>query len=242
MHLIYDGSLEGFLSLVYEVYTKALHVDSISTCKTNSLFADTCEITTQQNNSERVYAGIKKSFTPKHRQTITNTFLCKGYSLEMELLAFIKLGFKEQKYLDDINRVCVFKLKELEKELFRVVHKMYGFIRFEELEDKTLYAKFNNKFNIILFLARHFSERLQGSNFILHDTRRDLAYVSKDGKGKLHNVHEADTPILSADEEKFKKLWQTFFHAVSIQERENKKLQQQFVPLIYREYMSEFNA
>ena len=38
----------------------------------------------------------------------------------------------------------------------------------------------------------------------------------------------------------FKNFETVFFSAVSIEERTNKKLQQNLVPLIYRTYMSEF--
>ncbi|MDZ7819563.1 MAG: DUF4130 domain-containing protein [Aliarcobacter sp.] len=53
-------------------------------------------------------------------------------------------------------------------------------------------------------------------------------------------MHFLKTPNYSQNEEKFQKLWKSFFNAVSIKERENKKLQQSQVPLIYRTYMSEF--
>ena len=49
-------------------------------------------------------------------------------------------------------------------------------------------------------------------------------------------------PKLSKNEKKFQDLWKLFFKQVSIKERENKKLQQNWVPLIYRKYMSEFQS
>ena len=56
----------------------------------------------------------------------------------------------------------------------------------------------------------------------------------------MKNVASFGTPNLSQNEAKFQKLWSSFFSAVSIEERTNKKLQQNLVPLIYRTYMSEF--
>ena len=43
-----------------------------------------------------------------------------------------------------------------------------------------------------------------------------------------------------SNEEKFQKLWKSFFKGVTINERKNLKLQTQMVPLLYRTYMSEF--
>ena len=39
-----------------------------------------------------------------------------------------------------------------------MTHKLTGFIRFEELEDKTLYAKIESKFNVVYVLGRHFQK------------------------------------------------------------------------------------
>ena len=117
---------------------------------------------------------------------------------------------------------------------------MSGFTRFEELEDKTLYAKIDVKYNILYFLAKHFNKRFNNQNFIIHDLKRKLAYIHIDGNRSIQKVAHFEEPKRSSDEQMFQNLWRTFFNSVSIQSRQNKKLQQQFVPLIYRTYMSEF--
>jgi probable DNA metabolism protein len=117
---------------------------------------------------------------------------------------------------------------------------MYGFVRFEELEDKTLYAKIETKFNVLPFLGRHFYKRLSTSDFIIHDIKRNLAFVKSNKDAQIRSVASFEAPTLSQEEEHFKRLWKVFFQSVAIKERENKKLQQNFVPLLYRTYMSEF--
>ncbi len=147
------------------------------------------------------------------------------------------IGFKEPKKLHDINHPSIHYLEKLEHEYFRHLHKMYGFVRFEELEDGSLYAKIEGKFNILPYLGKHFKKRLSGVNFIIHDVSRELAYVD----GVIHKVADFETPILSDNEAKFQKLWKLFFEQVAIKERKNLKLQQNWVPLLYRKYMTEFN-
>ncbi|MDD4330641.1 MAG: DUF4130 domain-containing protein [Aliarcobacter sp.] len=49
-----------------------------------------------------------------------------------------------------------------------------------------------------------------------------------------------DEPNYSCDEQKFQKLWKSFFSGVTLKKRINTNLQRQMVPLIYRTYMSEF--
>jgi probable DNA metabolism protein len=166
--------------------------------------------------------------------------MCDSKEFEMALLEYIIIGFKETKQLFNINNSCVFYLNSLEKELFRNVHKMTGFIRFEELEDATLYAKIESKFNVVYFLGKHFLKRFNNQNFIIHDLNRKLAFVKIENDFSVQEVAYFDEPNYSSNEQKFQKLWKSFFSGVTIKERINSKLQQQMVPLIYRTYMSEF--
>lgn len=243
MDLVFDGTFEGFLTLVYDVYYKKYQVHQIYTLSSDSLLSyDAQEIITQEQKAAKVYQAIVDRFESVHIQVITNSFLCDSQNHYKQLLEYIILGFKEQKNLQNINILSVFSLLELQKEYFRLVHKMYGFIRFEELEDKTLYAKIETKFNILPSLGKHFSQRLSTTQFIIHDIKRKLAFVKLQGELGIKEVASFEEPTLSDNEENFKKLWRVFFKSVSIQTRENKKLQQNLVPLIYRKYMSEFQT
>ena len=158
----------------------------------------------------------------------------------MALLEYIVIGFKDSKQLYNINNSCVFYLNNLEKELFKNVHRMSGFIRFEELEDKTLYAKVESKFNVLYFLGKHFLKRFNNQNFIIHDLNRRIAFVKINETFSIQEVAFFDEPNYSSNEQKFQKLWKCFFSGVTIKERTNLKLQTQMVPLLYRTYMSEF--
>jgi probable DNA metabolism protein len=242
MNLIYDGSFEGFLSLIFEVYQKKLHVENIYTTNSSCLLSfDAYEISTNKECSTRVFQALKEKFAPKHFELIQTIFLCDKSKDDKQLLEYIILGFKNPKYLYNINLSCVFQLRELQREYFRLVHRMNGFIRFEELEDKTLYASVEAKFNILPYLGKHFLKRLSSCNFIIHDRARKLAFIKNEDKIDLLQVADFVEPSLSDTDNEFKRLWKTFFTSVSIKERENKKLQQSYVPLLYRKYMNEFN-
>jgi probable DNA metabolism protein len=241
MILIYDGSFEGFLSLVYEVYYKKLQPTRIYKKLPNELILEELiEIETSKKNSIKVLAAIKEKFPKKALEKILNIFLCDTREFELDLLHYIILGFKNPKDLFNINIKTIFNLRALEKELFSLVHRMYAYARFEELEDGTLYAKIDSKFNVLLFLARHFMKRFNNQNFIIHDVKRKLAFIKNKDYIQVQEVASFETPKFSENEEKFQKLWKSFFNAVSIKERENLKLQQNQVPLYYRTYMSEF--
>ncbi|MGJ0339978.1 TIGR03915 family putative DNA repair protein [Aliarcobacter cryaerophilus] len=241
MILVYDGTFEGFLSLVYEVYYKKLKPTKIyKTLPNEIIFEEILEINSSKESGIKVLNAIKTKFPKEILEKILNIFMCDSKEFEMALLEYVVIGFKEVKQLYNINNSCVFYLNNLEKELFRSVHKLTGFIRFEELEDKTLYAKIESKFNVVYFLGRHFLKRFNNQNFIIHDLNRKLAFVKIQNDFSVQEVAFFDEPNYSPNEEKFQKLWKSFFSGVTINERTNLKLQTQMVPLLYRTYMSEF--
>ena len=241
MILVYDGTFEGFLSLVYCVYYEKLKPKNIyKTLPNEMIFEEIKEIITSEENSKKVLDSMKKIFPKQLLEKILNSFMCDTKEFEMTLLEYIIIGFKEVKQLFNINNSCVFYLNNLEKELFKNVHKMTGFIRFEELEDGTLYAKVESKFNVLYFLGKHFLKRFNNQNFIVHDLNRKLAFVKIQNDFSVQEVAFFDEPNYSSNEQKFQKLWKSFFSAVTIKERINPKLQRQLVPLLYRTYMSEF--
>ncbi|WNL13367.1 TIGR03915 family putative DNA repair protein [Aliarcobacter cryaerophilus] len=241
MILLYDGTFEGFLSLVYEVYYKKLKPTKIyKTLPNEIIFEEILEINSSKESGIKVLNAIKTKFPKEILEKILNIFMCDSKKFEMALLEYIVIGFKDSKQLYNINNSCVFYLNNLEKELFRVTHKLTGFIRFKELEDKTLYAKIESKFNVVYFLGRHFLKRFNNQNFIIHDINRKLAFVKIENDFSVQEVAFFDEPNYSSNEEKFQKLWKSFFSGVTINERTNLKLQTQMVPLLYRTYMSEF--
>ena len=241
MILLYDSTFEGFLSLIYEVYYKKLKPTNIYKSLPNEIIFDKIKtIETNEENYKKVLEAIKTKFTKNILEKILNIFMCDSKDFEMALLEYIILGFKDARQLNNINNSCVFYLNSLEKELFKNVHKMYAFIRFEELEDGSLYTKLECKFNVVYFLAKHFLKRFNNQNFIIHDISRKLAFIKIDDNYSLQEVAFFEEPNKSQNEDKFQKLWKSFFSGVTIKERINPKLQTQLVPLIYRTYMTEF--
>lgn len=242
MTLIYDRSFEGFLSLVYEVYYKKLKPKKIVYKKPNELFLDDyMEIPYNEIHTQKVFEALKIKFSKKDFNTILNIFMCDSNDFEIHLLNYIILGFKDKKELNNINIPSIFYIKNLEKELFRNIHKMEGFLRFKELEDKTLYAVVENKFNLVYFLGKHFFKRLNNQKYIIHDINRKIAFIKNDDYLGIENIANFQEPKISKNEDKFSKLWTHFFNSISISTRENKKCQNSMVPLIYRVYMNEFH-
>ncbi len=243
MILIYDGTFEGFLSLVYDVYYEKLNPNKIYKELPQTLILEGIKyIETEENKALKVLDAIKNRFPKKAFDLIRNIFMCDSREFEIYLLKFIILGFKDKNQLFNINDKNVMYLQDLQKELSRNIHKMYAFARFQELDDGTLYSKIESKFNVIYFLGRHFFKRFNNQKFIIHDINRKIAFIKNESYLGIQNVASFESPNISSNEEKFDKLWKTFFEAVSIESRENIKCQKNYVPLLYRTYMNEFDT
>lgn len=241
MILVYDTTFEGFLTLVHEVYYKKYKPHAIHKKDTTpNLLDEIIDIEYNEQKSTKVFQGMKKLFCKNEINRIMNIFLCDNEAFEMQLLGYIKIGFKDKNELKNINHREVFYIQNLHKELMRNTHKYSGFLRFAELEDGTLYAKIESKFSLVYLLGIHFSKRLNNQNYIIHDIERALAFVKFEDNKSVRNVADFDMPVFSNEEQKFEKLWQTFFKAIAIESRSNKNLQRSLVPLIYRKYMNEF--
>ncbi|MDD2697195.1 MAG: TIGR03915 family putative DNA repair protein [Arcobacteraceae bacterium] len=242
MLVVYDGSFEGFLTLVYDVYYRKITTSKILREVPNTLILDDILVVEyQEEKSLKVLEALNKKFTKNNFETIFNIFMCDSVEFELDLLHFIILGFRSQKELENINHPFIFNIQNLQKELFRYNHKMTGFIRFIELDDGMLYGKIETKFNIVYHLGIHFLERFNNQNYIIHDISRKLAFIKNESLIGVQEVATFDEPTMSVNEEKFSNLWKTFFASVSIESRTNKKLQRQMVPLLYRTFMTEFS-
>lgn len=241
MNLLYDGTFEGFLTLVHEVYyAKIKPLAIFKSSPKELLFEPLHEIFTDEHKATKVLHALKHRFSQKHFTRIFHTFLCDNEAFEIALLDFIILGFKAPQELENITIPSLFYLQRLEQGLLRLSHKMYGFTRFIETHDDTLYAKIETKHNVLPFLGEHFKKRLGNHRFIIHDIKRSLAYIKEDISTSIRHVSSFETPTHSEDEEAMQALWKTFFHHVAIENRRNETLQKSLTPLLYRTYMTEF--
>ncbi len=241
MTYLYDGSFEGFLCVVYESYMrKTAATKIIKDPRRIDLMDEICDVITNRTHAQKVLESLEAKFAKKAYARIFHIFMCDTRDFERPLYDYIVLGFRDSKLLGDINHPSIRYIENLSREYFRHLHRMYGFVRFEELADGTLYASIEGKFNILPLLGRHFMQRLDGCPFILHDRVRALAFLYDGNANRIEHVAEFIEPERSSHEAKFQKLWKTFFESVTITERKNPRLQRSWVPLLYRRYMTEF--
>lgn len=242
MTWVYDGSFEGFLSSVARSYTdRQIPRTLVPKYAPITLFDTPTLVETDVLSAEKLSNAMQRHFDHEIRQRIMQAFLCDDSAVERELLLYIRLGFKSKEHVKNLTHPVVYAVEQYQKRVLTTMHKMFAFTRFEVLEEGTLYARIEPPRNVLPLLGAHFVRRLGQERFIIHDLMRETALLHRDGTMELRRVHAFDTPTVSDDEEKFQRLWRTFFDKIAIESRYNPSLQRQFVPLKYRQWMTEFN-
>lgn len=241
MHYIYDGEFDGFLTCIYKHYysDKAAGIYSEKTYRPN-LLDKSYKVITNQQQAEKVHKAMVKQFSWKMYADIHRTFLSNYYEKDSYLLEYLKIAFKEGEKTDHMRSLeAVYQVQKIGRQVGFEQHRFFGLLRFSQLGN-CLYAKFKPDHDILSLLGPHFSDRLGKEKFIIHDIKRERAVVGQNGDWFLTDMVERPEQMLSKNEECIQDLWQTYFEHIGIEGRKNKQLQQSFVPLKYREYITEF--
>ena len=144
-------------------------------------------------------------------------------------LNFLKYS---NKVLNMRNLNCVAKTLKIAKYVSSEAHKLKGFLRFEELDNKVLYAKIEPTNNVISLLTEHFKKRLAGEYWLIHDTKRNL--ISVYDKKDYYLIADCNLKInLQKKDQEYEELWCTFYDTIGIKERKNNRCRLNFMPKKY---------
>jgi len=246
----YDGTFEGLLTSIFEIYDRKAVPDKI--CRIGSeqpgLFAQTITVVTDESKAERVWQGLGKKISKEARKNLYKAFLAEHPQVEMLIYEYARLAFASKISIEEnFAADCVRELAQLNKQVFRESHRMEAFIRFQKTADGLFYATIAPDFNILPLLSDHFEKRYADQRWLIYDSKRhyglfyDLEKVNQivleetitDRSGKL------PTAILEDKEELYQQLWQTYFQHVNIPERKNNKLHLRHIPRRYWRYLTE---
>ncbi len=136
---------------------------------------------------------------------------------------------------------AVQRVKTLQKQTSHEVHRFKGLLRFREMASGILFAECRPDHDILQTLALYFCRRLRSEQWMIHDRNRGKS-VAWDGKRLSHPDHELLPPDdTTGAEDTYHDAWKTFFKSVAVEGRENRRLQQQHIPLRYRQEVIELN-
>ena len=252
-YIICEDSLEGIFTAIYDAYAlreghEHVHVQ-VGEEENYKLFAvylhsqpdsvktDKVVRTLKSRLGEEVYHAICRaaaSFYPDKGEAVYRTVV-EGIT-----------GGSGRRTMENLRNPYVTRTFELARRTANEVHHEIEFLRFQELEQGILYAKIGPENNVLSFVMPHFAERLAPENFMIYDEKRGLFGVHPALEewylvsGVTQDVQESLK--WSGEELKYQELFALFHKTIAIRERKNGRLQQQMLPLRFRDYMVEFDS
>lgn len=212
---------------------------------TMELFSEYIYVKPDNEKSVKVADSIRKKISEDAFQMVCNAAWSDSIKKGDIIYRFLILGFSMgSMVINHMGNNDVMMLFELNRSVTNEAHHFLGFLRFMESEGNILLARIKPQNDILRLIAPHFSDRLSNENFIIYDEKRETAILHRSGYPWVYTIAD-NIDILkfeknSIKEQEFNNLWKTFFDSIAINERKNKNLQRNHIPLRYRGNMPEF--
>jgi probable DNA metabolism protein len=247
--LFYDGTFEGLLTAIFEIYDRKLLQVKIQKGEwySSALFEDTLNVITSEVYAGRVLKGLRKKLSPNGLQRLYIAHMAEIEHEENSLVGFIRYVFDSaQNIEDDYGNRFVMRLSEVVRMVRREKHRMEAFVRFQKLKDGSFYAAVSPDFNVLPLLIRHFRNRYTDQKWIIYDLKRNygIYYDLHDTQYIVLDFSTMAKPgdVISAfteDESIYQHLWKNYFHSVNIPARKNTKLHVRHIPKRYWRHLTE---
>lgn len=248
--LVYNGSFEGFLCAVFDVYEyKYTDVDIVPEHRHQpSLFAKPHIANFDLSHSDRVWKGLQKKLTKEAQDQLYRAFLSELEGMENTLLQYIQYVFASEVFMEeDYSHTAVLTVFQMAKKVWREKHRMEAFVRFQRTADDLYFAIIDPDYNVLPLIAEHFQARYADQRWMIYDARRrygmyyDLQTVSTVQIAFSENVGNGKTvaQVYDASEAIYQQLWKQYFKSVNIAARKNTKLHIRQMPRRYWKYLPE---
>jgi probable DNA metabolism protein len=251
MYLIYDGSFEGFLSVVFESYQHKITPTDI--CKEADfqevLFTEKQTIKTCEGRAARVWNALQKKLHSRNKQLPFLVFLSGQAGIEMKLYRFIRRLFDNHFSIEtDYGDSDVLQLKKIERQVLKETSRLLQFVRFQRTKDGIYFSPVEPEYDVLPFTIGHFKSRFADQPWLIYDLKRDYGFfydlktvqevVLSEKSFSEMNGKIAEN-LLQESETDYQVLWKNYFDSINIAERKNPKVQRQHMPQRYWKFLPE---
>lgn len=244
--LCYDGSFDGFLSCVFEIYERRIkHPIIVKESEfQDQLFGEYFTVISNYDHSKRVWKGIKKHLKPNGSNLLYYAFLSEINGIENTLFKVIKYAFKSQQHIiSDYSHPDVLTLSKTAKKVSREKHRMEAFVRFQQTKDGIYFANITPDFDVLPLINKHFTSRYADQKWIIYDLKRKYGLYYNLIKTEIitvdFNFNAIKKEAFTSEEHEYEALWKDYFKSTNIEERVNTALHIKHVPKRYWKYLSE---
>ncbi len=248
--LVYDGTFDGWLTAVFEVYEYKFK-DPFIVKQDNfqpNVFDARHAVLTDEVKAGRVWKGLKQKISHRATSELYHSFLSEIPGFENTLLRYAQYVFASTNTVEyDYSNHSILEVRQIAHKVYRERHRMEAFIRFELTRDQIYYAVIQPDFNVLPLLENHFKKRYADQKWLIYDVYRkygmfyDLQQVTQVTINFSENTNSGnDVSIVYDDTEVlYQSLWKQYFQSVNIQARKNMKLHIQHMPRRYWKYLTE---
>lgn len=251
MILLYDGSFEGFLSVVYECYYRKLMPDDI--CSEDQfqelMFSEKEVIETIPEHASRVWTAWQKKLSKQLDQLPFTAFISGEKGIEMKLLHFAKVSFSSPMPVEgNYSDVHILDIRKAARRVSQEAMRMLQFVRFQKTKDGIYFSAIQPRYDVLPMTLDHFTDRFADQHWIVYDMKRDYGfyYNLKTTEeitltDKSFNTQNGKVPLnlLQEDEAHYQNVWYNYCQHITIRERLNLKLQKQHMPKRYWKFLPE---
>lgn len=241
-YLIYDGSFPGLLTAIYQAFKARIKIAGIILEEEYQagLFSNKIIVETELDKSDKVYEAVKDKISPKSLRKIYRVYLSETENSGLLIYQYLQLGFRMGKKIDSyLHNDIVDRVNKIDRKVSKEAHLLLGLLRFRKIQGGVFYAPYEPDYNIITLLAPHFVRRLPDQDWIIHDRKRMLAAIYNREEWVLTELDSLPEPKITEEEKYYQALWQSFYKNVAIESRKNPRLQAQFMPRRYWDYLIE---
>lgn len=238
----YDGTAEGFFSLVFHAYATCCMPAAIAQagCVQVALGQEVVGVATDLAHAERVRVGLARSAGARMLQKAKMVLLSEQEGSELALLRYIELAMEVgYRVHSDVANPVVDAVERIVRAVLNEREKMYQFARFEELEGGVYFAQVNPRAKLVPLVMEHFSARFNTQPFVIYDEAHHMAGVYDMKREYLVETDGIVMPKRAGHEEEFQLLWKTFYDSVSNEQRYNPDLRRSFMPKRYWRNLTE---
>jgi probable DNA metabolism protein len=230
---LYDGTLEGMLTAVFEAFRRREEPLNIAQEHDlqQSLLCSYIPIPTDIAKAERVQAGIINTLGGRAYENVKQVFLSddeqKGGVIVRYLLHTMRRGRRACAHLAN---PAVSAFEGLLGKVSKEAHYMLQFVRFAQLGNGVYFSRIEPQASVVPLIMGHFAARFNVQPFMIHDARHGLSGVFDTERWWLVDARNVPVPCQSEAEDDFQSLWQTFYDTVAIEERRNPRCRRNFMP------------
>lgn len=222
------------------------------------LFTETKVVTTDPDTAGLFFQRLSGVISKLVLMDIVYCFLSEEKGIEKTLLGFVRLLLtKGEGAASNYSDPNVLKVRRLSDKVSHEIERLHGFIRFRKLRSGVFYAVVEPDYNIIQFLAPHFTARFADQAWLIHDRKRGTG-IYYDGNNcrflpslsVLPELISASSPyspdskqqasdLFDEQESRYQEIWNLYFQEIAIAERKNERAQKQRMPVRYWRYLVE---